>query len=224
MRSIYETILYKRTPEEIAKICKDPKLSKTWSIRVSGKLNTQYLIDSVTRDRKYKYDRRKSTLTYKKWYEKYCPKVSHDYTFGQLLEDVLHSPIFHISLAFVWIVVSSYIHYYKFTQAVSESDENKLAGALVISSAVLHFMLYLFLFSVALPFSYKDINTGNILMAVFLLLNPITIPIIILGLNLASVEGREKYKDYLWKINTGFSVFYGVLGLLMGWVSLWFWF
>lgn len=225
MGSIYETVLYKRTPEEVVKICKNPKLSKTWSIWVSGKLDTQYLIDSVTRERKYKWDRRTSTLTHKKWYEKYCPKVSHDYTFGQLLDDALHSPGFHISLAIIWISLSSYIHYYKFTQTVSESDENKLAGGLIISSAILHFLLYFVLFTIVrFSYTFNSIHAETILMTVFLLLNPITIPVIILGLNLASVEGREKYKEYLWKINTGFSAVYGVLGLLMGWVSLWFWF
>jgi hypothetical protein len=106
---------------------------------------------------------------------------------------------------------------------VSESDENKLAGGLIVSSYLLHDLLYVFLFAMARPFSFSYIQTYNIVLFIFLLLNPITIPAIILGLNLANVEGREKYKEYLWKMNTGFSAFYGVLGLLMGWVSLWFW-
>jgi hypothetical protein len=222
MRSLYETVLYKRTSEEIKKICKDTTLSKSWSIRVNGKLDTFYLIDSITGDRKYKWDNKKST-PFRQWYSNYCPKVSHDYTVGALIGDAIRSPIFHISLAFVWITISSYINYYKLTNKVSDEDENKLAAGLVISSIILHSLLYYFMFTMARPFSYKYIHIENIVMALLLLFNPITIPIIILGLNLASVEEREMYKNYLWKINTGFSALYGILGIVMGWVALWFW-
>ena len=221
MPSIYETVLYKRTPEELVKICKDSKLSKGWSMWVSGKLTRYTLFDSVTRERKYRWESGKSRLPFKKWYSKYCPKVSHDYTFGELLEDAIHSPAFHISLALVWIIVSSYIHYYKLTNTVSETEENKLATGLIVSSAILHVLLYYFMSETVRYFPL----TGpiSILMAIFLLINPIILPAIIVVLNLANAPNKEIYKEYLWKINTGFSALYGVIGLLMGWVSLWFW-
>ena len=105
---------------------------------------------------------------------------------------------------------------------MSEDDENKLAAGLIISSVLLHYLLYFVMLTMARPW-FGNINFINILMILLLLINPITIPAIIMSLNLANVESREKYKEYLWKINTGFSAFYGVLGILMGWVSLWFW-
>jgi hypothetical protein len=43
----------------------------------------------------------------------------------------------------------------------------------------------------------------------------------VIALNLSKAEGKDLYKEYLWKVNTGFSVFYGLLGVLMAWVSLW---
>jgi hypothetical protein len=221
MRSIYETVLYKRTPEELEIICKDPALSKTWSIWNNGTLIEQDLIDTVTRKSKYTWKKGRS-IPYKKWYAKHCPKVSHDYTFGQLLEDAVHSPMFHISLALIWISIISYINYYKLTNNVSENDENKLAAGIIVSSSLLHYLLYFFMLTMARPW-FGNINLLNIVMILFLLINPITIPAIIIALNLANVQGREKYKEYLWKINIGFSAFYGVLGILMGWVALWFW-
>jgi hypothetical protein len=223
MKTILETVLYKRTPDELEKICKDVNASRSWRITVNGKLNSYSLFNSVTRERKYKWEKGKSRLPFKEWYSKYCPKVSHDYTLGELMEDAIRSPVFHISMALIWITISSYINYYKLTNTVSEDYENKLAACLIVSSGILHYLLYFFLLTVARPFSYKYIRMEHILMSLFLLLNPITIPTIILSLNMASVEGREIYKNYLWKLNIGFSALYGLLGLLMGWVTLWFW-
>jgi hypothetical protein len=222
MRSIYKTILYKRTPEELEKICSDPALSKSFGFWIDGKLQSSDLYNSVTGKAKYTWIKGKS-IPYKKWYAKYCPKVSHDYTLGQLLNDSMRSPIFHISLAIIWISVSSYINYYKLANTVSEDNENKLAASLIVTSFFLHYFLYYVLFTMASVW-FGNINSFNILMILFLLFNPITLPTIIILLNLANVQEREKYKEYLWKINTGFSVFYGILGLLMGWVSLFFWF
>jgi hypothetical protein len=130
--------------------------------------------------------------------------------------------MFHISLALIWISIISYINYYKLTNNVSENDENKLAAGIIVSSSLLHYLLYFFMLTMARPW-FGNINLLNIVMILFLLINPITIPAIIIALNLANVQGREKYKEYLWKINIGFSAFYGVLGILMGWVALWFW-
>ena len=34
---------------------------------------------------------------------------------------------------------------------------------------------------------------------------------------------KDTYKKYLWQAYNGSTILYSILGLLMGWVSLWFW-
>jgi hypothetical protein len=223
MRSILETVLYKQTPEDLAKICKNPDLSKSWRITVSGKLDYYALFNSVTMERKYKWQKRKSQLPFKEWYAKYCPKVSHDYTLGHLIKDSIRSPVFHLVLAALWISVSSYIHYKRFSESkMNENDENNLAGVLIISSFILHFLLYSFL-SVLATSRYILPTSATILPMILLLLSPILSSLIIIGLNLSKVADKDKYKDYLWKMNLGSTVVYDILSLIMTWVSLWFW-
>jgi hypothetical protein len=223
MRSILETVLYKQSPEDLAKICKDPNLSKSWRITVSGKLDYYALFNSVTMERKYKWEKKKSHLPFKEWYAKYCPKVGHDYTLGHLIKDSIRTPVFHLILAALWISVSSYIHYKKLSESkISADQENKLAGGLIISSFILHFLLYSFL-SVLVTSRYILPKPAIIIPMILLLLSPILSALVIIGLNLSKLADKDKYKEYLWKINLGSTVVYDILGLIMTWVSLWFW-
>ena len=57
MKALLETVLYKRSPEELEKICKDVNASKSWRITYNGKLTYYALFNSVTRKRKYKWEK-----------------------------------------------------------------------------------------------------------------------------------------------------------------------
>jgi hypothetical protein len=220
MKTILETVLYKRTPEELEKICKDVNASRSWRITHSGKLTYYALFNSVTRERKYKWEKGKSHLPFKEWYSKYCPKVSHDYTLGELMEDAIHSPMFHISLALAWIGINGYIAYYKTQNTLTEDEENKILVGLIISSFILHYLLYFFLKTVSFSFLFGGIN---ILSLSLLLLNPIIPSAVILILNVSNYKDKDTYKKYLWRAYNGSTILYSILGLIMGWVSLWFW-
>jgi len=230
MRSLLDIPLYKRSDDTLKQMCKKGGNGVLGGgIYVDGKANFYRLYDTGTGETKYTWNKGKSRLSFREWYSKYCPKASEDYTLFLLVNDTIRNPIFHITLALAWLGVSSYINYYKSTNKVSEDEENKLAAGLIVSSIVLHFFFYRFfspnIVHIVGYLRYANFNIFflffDLLPILLLLINPITLPSIIIALNLFNVKKRDDYKDYLWKINTGFCVTYFVVGLLMGYVVFW---
>jgi len=210
MRSIYETVLYTRSPEEVKSLCKKPGVVPGSSFSIDGVLKQYRLYDTGTGDTKYKWDKGTSRLQFKQWFAKYCPKAAEHYTLGQFTHELIQNPFLHLSLFVVWIAVSSYITYYKLK--ATEEEETALAAGLIVTSLFSHFFLYHFLYSM-LFFSFR--HTLWVLPLIFLLLNPITLPSLILVLNMSKVDMEDSVKEMLWKATIGSNILYSILGFLM---------
>ena len=213
MRSIYETVFFKRSPEEMKSLCKKPGLVPGSGFSIDGVLKEYRLYNTGTGDVKYTWDKGRSRLQFKEWFTKYCPKAAENYTLGQFTHELARNPFLHLSLAIIWVAVSSYITYYKVTKTITEEEETALAAGLIVSSLVFHFFLYRFLYSI-LFFSFR--HTLWILPLMLLLLNPITLPSLIVLLNLSKVDVNGDAKEILWKASIGCNVLYSILGFMMG--------
>jgi len=210
MRSIYETVLYTRSPGEIKSLCKKPGLVPGSAFSIDGVLKEYRLYNTGTGDTKYKWDKGISRLQFKQWFAKYCPKAAEHYTLSKFTHELARNPFLHLSLVVVWIAVSSYITYYK--DKATEEEETALAAGLIVTSLVSHFFLYQILYSM-LFFSFR--HTLWVLPLMLLLLNPITLPALILVLNLSKVDVEGSVKEMLWKATIGSNVLYSILGFLM---------
>ena len=229
MRSVLDIPLFKRSDETVKEMCKKDGYGALGAgFYVDGKPHSYRLYNTGTGETKYKWEKGKSRLGFKEWYSKYCPKASEDYTLFLLYVATVKHPYFHIALALIWLGVSSYINYYKLTNTVSEDEENRLAAGLIVSSVVLHFFFYRSYVPTILMtlrsfryMTYTLIGFVFFLLPVLLLfINPITLPSIILALNLSKAENRDTYKDSMWKINTGFCAIYVITGLFMAFRAL----
>lgn len=204
MSSFLQTVLYKRTPEEIELMCKNPGPPvKMTILRINGKMEAAHIYDSITVNKSYSW-KQGSRTPFKEWYAKTCPKVNHDYTVRDLIRDIFGNPLFHTALVVAWVALNAYIYYYK-----EEEDENMLAFAAVVGSLFLHFFLYRDL----QLFSY-GFSRVRLIPAVLLLLSPIIAPLAIIALNWTDVPEKATYKEYLWWSYAGSAALYTVLGLL----------
>lgn len=215
MRSLYETVLFKRSPEEIKSLCKKPGKVPGTGVYIDSNITFYKLFNTGTGDVKYTWDKKRSRLQFKEWFAKHCPKAAEHYTLGQFTHELTRNPFLHLSLAIAWIVVSSYTTYYKVTKTVTEEEETALAVGLIVSSLVFHFFLYEFLYS-QLYFSFR--YTVLILPLVLLLLNPITLPSLIVLLNMSKMDVKAAVKEMMWKVTFGCNVLYSLLGFIMTWL------
>ena len=172
-------------------------------LHINGKIAAAHLYDSISRKNEYSWKQGSGT-PFKTWYAKKCPKVNHDYTVHDLLQNITAYMEYTPILAVLWIALNVYIYYY-----MGEEDEDMAAVIAVIGSLLLH----VFLYSDFRFFSYA-FGRVRLIPIALLLLSPIIAPLAIIALNWTDVPDKESYKEYLWWWYTGTAALYAIIGCM----------
>lgn len=185
MRSIYETVLYKRSPEEVATFCKTKATTRLYDAD-TGKLRFQYPSTSK--------------IPFKKWHYKHCLEVNNDFTLGELVTNIGENSVVHLALAILWTFLNVYVYFTK-----EDYDETTVILGLLVSSLILHSMIYLYFYRLGIKTTTA---------ALIVLFNPILILSLLYLLNITDIQNKDTIKEYMWYVYAGSALLYSAVGFI----------